>query len=89
VRIGVRHDRPIDIAGEFVEVNPDRQAVIHCSVVATRLIANPLQCVGWAKAHLRRAHHFFESNVSRRVVGTPPNAFAPGRFAHPTRYFVG
>jgi hypothetical protein len=21
------------------------------------------------------------------LVGTPPDAFAPGRFAHPTRYF--
>jgi hypothetical protein len=22
-----------------------------------------------------------------RMVGTPPDAFAPGRFAHPTFYF--
>ncbi len=40
------------------------------------------QPVGWAKAHLRRAHHFLNRMSSRRVVGTPPNAFAPGRFAH-------
>jgi hypothetical protein len=40
--------------------------------------------VGWAKAHLRRAHHFLNRMSSRRVVGTPPSACAPGRFAHPT-----
>jgi hypothetical protein len=30
----------------------------------------------------------FESNVSRRLVGTPPDAFAPGRFAHPTHWMA-
>src|SRR4051812_12754109 len=27
---------------------------------------------------------FFESNVFALLVGTPPDALAPGRFAHPT-----
>src|SRR5947199_321880 len=35
--------------------------------------------VGWAKARLRRAHRCFG------MVGTLPDAFARGRFAHPTK----
>jgi hypothetical protein len=36
------------------------------------------------KALLRRAHHhYFELGF---MMGTPPDAFAPGAFAHPTVY---
>jgi hypothetical protein len=38
--------------------------------------------VGWAKALLRRAHRLYSGY--ELMVGTPPDAFAPGRFAHPT-----
>jgi hypothetical protein len=39
--------------------------------------------VGWEKAQLRRAHHC-RSDAGNGMVGTPPDAFAPGGFAHPT-----
>jgi hypothetical protein len=42
------------------------------------------QSVGWAKALLAPCPPSFESNVFVLLVGTPPDAFAPGRFAHPT-----
>jgi hypothetical protein len=32
-------------------------------MVVSELKFRDVQYVGWAKAHLRRAHHFFESNV--------------------------
>src|SRR5437868_6932364 len=44
--------------------------------------------VGWAKAHLRRAHHL--GPIRGGNGGTPPDAVASAGFAHPTdRYRCG
>ena len=45
------------------------------------------QRVGWAKARLRRAHHRSGHDAMgyELMVGTPPDAFASGGFAHPLR----
>jgi hypothetical protein len=44
------------------------------------LQGQPISPVGWAKAHLAVPTIFLSY---RAMVGTPPGAFAPGRFAHP------
>jgi hypothetical protein len=44
------------------------------------------ESVGWAKALLRRAH-LLCSDVDG-MVGTPPDAFASGAFAHPTHLYL-
>jgi hypothetical protein len=40
--------------------------------------------VGWAKARLRAVPTI--KTMRETLVGTLPDAFASGRFAHPTRY---
>src|SRR5436305_15106628 len=42
------------------------------------------ESVGWAKARLRAVPTIFTSNSEAEMVGTLPDAFASGRFAHPT-----
>jgi hypothetical protein len=45
-----------------------------------------VRSVGWAKALLRRAHHYYSEYDW--MVGTSPDAFASGDFAHPTVYLI-